>query len=47
MVFDLKTDDGLRRACESVDFDSEDWLKDWLKKTRLIMDCGEVFSECL
>lgn len=40
MAFDLKTDDGLRRACKSVDFDSEDWLKDWLKKTKTLV--GEV-----
>ena len=33
MVFDLKTDDGLRRACKSVDFDSEG-LKDRLEKTK-------------
>lgn len=38
MVFDLKTDDGLRRACESVDFDSEAWLKDWLKKTKTFVE---------
>ena len=38
MTFDLKTDDGLRCACKSVDFDSEDWLKDWLKKTKIFVE---------
>ena len=57
MVFDLKTDDGLRRACESVDFDSEDWLKDWLKKTKTFVEevanvpreffFSEEYQECL
>lgn len=33
MAFDLKTDDGLRRACESVEFD-----KDWLEATKTFVE---------
>ena len=34
MAFDLKTDDGLRRACGSVDFDSEGLVKDRIRKDK-------------
>ena len=37
MAFDLKTDDGLRRACGSVDFDSKD-LKDRIEKTKTLVE---------